>query len=1428
LEATGIGTVNQGMSLNTSSNFKFSSGQVTAWVFQARNSPTTTPVIATIGPQVGAYDDAVLGAPTNTACGWYQIGIASQWIGPKSLGTPSNYLPHTPDPTPSPVAQTPTDDPNSPNCNKCVNTASGNNISSRGDPIDIATGNVFEEITDYTTIGANRLAFIRYYNSMANGSTPATALGRNWRSNYDRYLRDISSTEVDAERPDGKIITFILVSGVWTPSTDVDMTLTTSGSTYTLTDHNDAVETYTVSGSTGTLNSIAYPNGYTQTLSYTSGVLTSVSDSYSRSISFTYTSGLLTGVSTPDSATLTYGYTTISGKSVLTSVTYNTSPSTSRTYVYGNSSYPFALTGITDENGNSFESWTYDNNGRATDTQLAGGADEIQVAYTGNAYRVVTNALGEQETYQYSWKQGVPKVTSIARAANSPVVAATRSFTYDTNGYIATATDFNGNSTHYTNNSHGEPTSITEAYGTGRARTTTITYDSTWVHKPYTITRTNQTIDYRYDSSTGNLLTKTITDTTGGPTNGQTHVWTYTYNSTGQMLTEQFPRTGTTVKNTYTYSGGALASVTDQLSHTMTINTANGTGQPTQITDPNSVVTDLVYNNRNWLTSKTVNATTDEVTTFTYTPSGQVDVVTLPDSSTLDYDYDNAHRVTKVTNTAGETMNYTLDDLGDITAFSIKDSGGATKKSWTATYDVLGDRLTLVGAGGSSQTTSYTYDKNQNRKSTTDANSKQWQQTWDELNRATTVTDPLTHTAAPTYNNLDYVTAQTDFLTFSTSYTRDAFGNAIARSSPDTGSWSFTFDGDNNLTAITDARSVATANTYDAVDRLTGVSITGYSGENETFSYDDTTSGNKGVGRLTSVSDESGSTSRVYDNFGNITSETRVIGGKTYTTSYSYDLANRITEIIYPSSRYVDYTYDSSGYLTTVTTKPSAGGTVTTLASSITHKPFGPIVSFTYGNSEAQTRTYDNNYWLTGLSTVYSGTYVQNLSYGYDNAGNLTSITDSLNSGRSETYTVDGLNRLATASGAYGSRTYTYDNNSGRATKVAGTTTYTTTRVTSKNRVDHISDGTNTRHFTWTSNGDLATDDRVFVGGGAISNTFGGRDRLESMTVNSQMVTFKVNAFGQRVSKAFSGTTTHFINDSGGHIIAEADGSTGTTTKEYVWMEGMLLAQIDGSGNIAYVHSDQVENPQKITDPSRTLVWDREQEPFGETYATPTNTTPTNHRFPGQYADAENTLSYNNMRDYDPSTGFYIEADPLGLAGGLNPYSYAIQNPTGAIDPSGMDVIVTDNHGSHIFNTSLAFAQYVSNLPPHTIKNVTFVGHAYISPSIQGIGNDKQTMEVIEADEDGNVILEGKGVTKQYRDLGSLLNDKFAADGTIDENGCHAGDDSHGDSIAKATSRVVPGVPVTGSAIETYRVLNTDVVVRLPGTVHTYVNGQKQ
>ncbi|MFZ1905711.1 MAG: RHS repeat-associated core domain-containing protein [Steroidobacteraceae bacterium] len=48
-------------------------------------------------------------------------------------------------------------------------------------------------------------------------------------------------------------------------------------------------------------------------------------------------------------------------------------------------------------------------------------------------------------------------------------------------------------------------------------------------------------------------------------------------------------------------------------------------------------------------------------------------------------------------------------------------------------------------------------------------------------------------------------------------------------------------------------------------------------------------------------------------------------------------------------------------------------------------------------------------------------------------------------------------------------------------------------------------------------------------------------------------------------------------------------------------------------------------------------------------------------------------LNQNSFRDYDPVVGRYVESDPSGLAGGINSYGYAAQNPVMMRDPLGLD-----------------------------------------------------------------------------------------------------------------------------------------------------------
>ena len=59
-----------------------------------------------------------------------------------------------------------------------------------------------------------------------------------------------------------------------------------------------------------------------------------------------------------------------------------------------------------------------------------------------------------------------------------------------------------------------------------------------------------------------------------------------------------------------------------------------------------------------------------------------------------------------------------------------------------------------------------------------------------------------------------------------------------------------------------------------------------------------------------------------------------------------------------------------------------------------------------------------------------------------------------------------------------------------------------------------------------------------------------------------------------------------------------------------------------------------------LTDQNQQLVWQSEQEPFGEVTET-TNQVEQNLRFPGQYFDVEAGLQYNYFRDYDASIGRY-------------------------------------------------------------------------------------------------------------------------------------------------------------------------------------------
>ena len=85
-------------------------------------------------------------------------------------------------------------------------------------------------------------------------------------------------------------------------------------------------------------------------------------------------------------------------------------------------------------------------------------------------------------------------------------------------------------------------------------------------------------------------------------------------------------------------------------------------------------------------------------------------------------------------------------------------------------------------------------------------------------------------------------------------------------------------------------------------------------------------------------------------------------------------------------------------------------------------------------------------------------------------------------------------------------------------------------------------------------------------------------------------------------------------------------------------------------------------------------------------------------RFPGQIFDPETGLCNNGFRDYSPALGRYVESDPFGLAGGINTYAYARNNPVSFADPFGLDSESSINQiASAISGLTFVFASDLGN-----------------------------------------------------------------------------------------------------------------------------------
>ena len=336
-------------------------------------------------------------------------------------------------------------------------------------------------------------------------------------------------------------------------------------------------------------------------------------------------------------------------------------------------------------------------------------------------------------------------------------------------------------------------------------------------------------------------------------------------------------------------------------------------------------------------------------------------------------------------------------------------------------YDCLGRKTQKLNPDGSTVQIAYS----QAVTTVTDANGHSTNRVRDVFGRTTQVTEPYGFITTYQYDALGNLAQVADSQNHRTAISYDPLSRKTQMTDPAMGTWQYQYDNNGNLICQTDAKQQSINFVYDSLNRLTNKHYINYQNgaHDVTYNYDEPAS-TYPVGRLTSVFDYSGETQFFYDKLGRTAQVLRTIQGVQYPTGFQYDSPGHITAISYPDNDVVNYAYDGAYNMSSASNAASVN-----YAAFSGYNARGQVGRIAFGNGAATTFSYyASNNRLQELSTTSPGSgVVQDFVYGYDVIGNITSIADNVNTGNSQSFTYDSLNRLATANGAYGAVTFNVD-----------------------------------------------------------------------------------------------------------------------------------------------------------------------------------------------------------------------------------------------------------------------------------------------------------------------------------------------------------------------------------------------------------------
>jgi YD repeat-containing protein len=355
----------------------------------------------------------------------------------------------------------------------------------------------------------------------------------------------------------------------------------------------------------------------------------------------------------------------------------------------------------------------------------------------------------------------------------------------------------------------------------------------------------------------------------------------------------------------------------------------------------------------------------------------------------------------------------------------------------------------------------------------------------------------------------------------------------MSTTEPEVGQTVFGRDAIGNMTSRTVGTSPATTFEYDGRNRLKTVLYPlGTPSVTRTYYRDDKTA---------TVDNGTARREFVYDANKNLKQEKLVTGGQTFLVNYDYDGNDALDVMTYGSGKTVTYQPDVLG-------RPTRAMPYVT---SVLHHPTGQIKQMKYANGVQTDIDLNPRNWPS-KQVIAKGVRYFDTSYGYEGNGNVTMITDDVDSSYFRSMSYDGVDRLANINGPWGSGLFSYD---GRG-NIQGQT------LGSSFSMGYTYDGASDRLLSTTGTKVYAFAYDVY--GNVTANgftSFGYNDASQMRCARCGQpneIAYEYDGLGLRTKVQQSGSATYFIYDANGRLLWERnpDGSI----KEYVYLGGHQVA----------------------------------------------------------------------------------------------------------------------------------------------------------------------------------------------------------------------------------------------------------------------------